>query len=51
MSRIIVLDISQTYTQIYDEIYYTERDKEKYEDTINSYAAQTDKYVCITITY
>lgn len=50
MKRIIVLDISQTYTQIYDEIYYTERNKEQYKDTIITYMAQPDRYVCITIT-
>lgn len=51
MKRIIVLDISQMYTQIYDEIYYTESDKDKYEDTIKDYISQPEKYVCVTITY
>lgn len=51
MKRIIVLDISQPYANIYDEMYYTEDDSNKYADILKTYADQPEKYVCVSITY
>lgn len=51
MKRIIILDISQPYASIYDEMYYTEDSGNKYADILKTYTTQPDKYVCVSITY
>lgn len=51
MKRIIILDISHPYASVYDEIYYTKDDGNKYANLLKTYAAQPDKYVCVSITY
>ncbi len=51
IKRVIILDISQTYTQIYDEIYFAENEHENYVNVIKSYNTQPDKYVCVAVTY
>ena len=46
MRRIIVLDISTLYTQIYDEIYCGE---DELESTLSKY--RSDNFLCISMTY
>lgn len=46
MRRIIVLDISTLYTQIYDEIYCSE---DELESTLSKY--RSDNFLCISMVY
>lgn len=46
MRRIIVLDISTLYTQIYDEIYCRE---DELESTLSKY--RSDNFLCISMVY
>lgn len=46
MERVVVLDVSSTYTQIYDEIYCTKNDCEK---IIKSH--EEKGYICVKLSY
>lgn len=46
MRRIIILDISTLYAQIYDEIYCGE---DEVKDLVSNY--DSEKFLCINLTY
>lgn len=46
MRRIIILDISTLYAQIYDEIYCSENEV---KDLVSNY--NSEKFLCINLTY
>ena len=46
MRRVIILDISTLYAQIYDEIYCEE---DEVKDLISKY--NSEKFLCINLTY